>query len=299
MAKKLSTKKLTAIIICAVLLACIAVIFAWQANRVSSLDAVSENSQLIAGTIEAQAANLQKLAMVWGFTKYTHLAFLTGERCWDEELLALIPVVQFADPNDVNDILYEWFVGLGDDGFDNGGSVLLLVPFNEDFHDIWYFEDFIALVENATWLSWAGNTSGEHYHSAALRANRNYLEALAEDDESFGWLHALDKVDKKYMLPLIDMKWLTDESFLGCSLAAIFSRFNEVAVANSAVAPVTFDEIGNSNFSNQCYHSGMDFQDAGYRLLGLFRLYNAIKYFFPYIDIRPLPKLNKCFENLL
>ena len=62
--------------------------------------------------------NLEKLAKVWGFTKYTHYAFISGQRCWDEELLALIPIVYAADPNDVNSILYDWFVGLGEDGFD-------------------------------------------------------------------------------------------------------------------------------------------------------------------------------------
>ena len=29
----------------------------------------------------------------------------------------------------------------------------------------------------------------------------------------------------------------------------------------------------------------MNFQDPGYRLLGLFRLWNAMEYFFPYLDI--------------
>ena len=58
--------------------------------------------------------NLEKLCLVWGYTKYTHPAFLFGEKDWDEELLNLIPVVSEAKAEEVNDILHEWFVSLGE-----------------------------------------------------------------------------------------------------------------------------------------------------------------------------------------
>ena len=70
-----------------------------------------------------QARNLAKLCKVWGFTKYTHMTFLTGERCWDDELLNLITIIRFANEEDVNDILYEWFKSLGNDGYDLGSDV--------------------------------------------------------------------------------------------------------------------------------------------------------------------------------
>ena len=76
---------------------------------------------------DEQIANLHKLCKVWGFAKYTHPAFLLGQTCWDEELLRLIPIIIEAGASDVNGILYEWFVGLGDDEFNNSGSVFLLV----------------------------------------------------------------------------------------------------------------------------------------------------------------------------
>ena len=173
-------------------------------------------------TIEVQAANLQKLAMVWGFTKYTHLAFLTGERCWDEELFDLIPIIRFVSPADVNDILFNWYIGLGDDGFDNVRIIL------------------------------HGNTQ-----------------------------------------PLICMEWLTDEAFLG-NLATVFSRFNGIRVNSRRQAPVMFDQMGTAIFSNQGIHPLMDASDDRYRLLGLFRLWNAMKYYFPYIDI-----IDDCWHELL
>ena len=290
-------------------------IFVWQVNRVSPTNYVSEENVLdyvsdfvfeetpidsaskepspIAGPMEAQTANLQKLAMVWGFTKYTHLAFLTGERCWDEELLELIPIVQFADPENVNDILCDWFIGLGDDEFDNSGSVFLLARLDEVLHENFEFEDLLQLIEGANWLAFVAFVSGANYNSVGLRADKGYLDALAENDEAFGWLHLSDVVDEKYMRLLVDIGWLTDESFLGSSLAAVLSRFNEIPVVDMARAPVTFS-FGLTTFSNQNSHAHMNFGDAGYRLLGLFRLWNAMKYYFPSIDV-----IDDCWDEVL
>jgi len=61
-----------------------------------------------------KAENLEKLCKVWGYTKYTHPAFLLGKKDWDEELLKLIPVVSEAKAKEVNDILHKWFVSLGE-----------------------------------------------------------------------------------------------------------------------------------------------------------------------------------------
>ena len=281
----------------------------WQAGRTTPLDFVSNEvytnqdvthlndfSQnvyidpahcLVIDTMEAQVANLQKLAMVWGFTKYTHLAFLAGERCWDKELLNLIPIVRFAAPEDVNDILYNWFVGLGDDGFDNNGSVFLLAPLNEVLPElgIWDVVDFEDMIKSVDWISKITYKAGVYSTSAVLRADKSQLDTLPYDDEAFSWLHLLEVKDKECIGPLSDMDWLTDESFLGDALVSRFSHFNEVPIIDRTGAPVLFSSYGFSNFSNQNLHPDMDFQDGGYRLLGLFRLWNAMKYFSPYINI--------------
>ena len=277
----------------------------WHTNRTSSSDCVVEEllvsqspspSSIPVGTseppsrtnsIEIQAANLQKLAMVWGFTKYTHLAFLTGERCWDEELLDLIPIVRFANPDDVSGILYSWYVQLGDDGFDENESVFLWVPvsFDQPKLDIMCYADFSEMIEGEEWLSPISSRPGIDYTSIGLRVDKNRLAAIDEDDEIFGWLHTLATIDENYFKSLIDISWLTDESFLCNSLVAVFSRFNETPVLDRAKAPVIFDSLGASNFINQQLHVDMDFGDVEFRLLGLFRLWNAMKYFSPYINI--------------
>ena len=64
---------------------------------------------------DQQYRNLEKLCLVWGYTKYRHPVFLSGQKDWDEELLNLIdPVSEASNDDEVNKILYEWFEGLGD-----------------------------------------------------------------------------------------------------------------------------------------------------------------------------------------
>ena len=70
-------------------------------------------------TVNSQKVeNLEKLCLVWGYSKYRHPAFYTGEKDWDEELLALIPQVQEAKTDkETNQILYDWFESLGQADF--------------------------------------------------------------------------------------------------------------------------------------------------------------------------------------
>lgn len=63
--------------------------------------------------------NLQQLCKVWGYVKYTHPVYLQGQKDWDSELLGLIPFIRTAqNEKEVNAILYNWFVGLGDSDYD-------------------------------------------------------------------------------------------------------------------------------------------------------------------------------------
>ena len=93
-------------------------------------------------TVNSQKVeNLEKLCKVWGYTKYNHPAFLFGEKDWDEELLNLIPVVSDAKADEVNDILHEWFVSLGE--IDYGTNRKGKIP-----------EDAIKFVQaDTSWIS--------------------------------------------------------------------------------------------------------------------------------------------------
>ena len=239
--------------------------------------------------LEIQALNLQKLSMVWGFAKYTRMAFLTGEKCWDEELINLIPIVQFAHPDDVNDILYNWFVGLGYDGYDNNGVVLLRGLMN----DILLYtgldsSQFTNLMSRVGWLSFIPFGYSPNGIAVGFLLSRDTFMVIDENDANLGWLHSLEELDifgdNSHLKSLVDMSWIADESFLGSQLANVLTRFRQISIVDRTNAPVFFTQ-GFSDFSNKNLHVGMDFEDERYRLLGLFRLWNTLKYFYPNIDI--------------
>ena len=165
-----------------------------------------------------EVQNLEKLCLVWGYTKYTHPVFLTGEKDWDEELLKLIPTVSEAKEEEVNDILHEWFVSLGE--IDYGISRPASKP-----------------VES---------------------------EAIVQADTG----------------------WILDETYLGAELSADMQNLGPVPKIDRSRAPVKFNTgQGVPNFKMENTYATCSYQTEEERLLGLFRVWNAIEYYFPYIDI--------------
>ena len=160
--------------------------------------------------------NLEKLCLVWGYTKYTHPAFLFGEKDWDEELLNLIPVVSEAKAEEVNDILHEWFVSLGE--IDYGTSRV----------------------------------------GSSLPEDRLVIQA--------------------------DTGWTKDKDYLGENLTNDLSLLQRVPSINRSKAPVQYGSFV-PDFSNENSYEEMNYADLNYRLLGLFRLWNAMEYHYPYLDI--------------
>ena len=172
-------------------------------------------------TASQQVQNLEKLCLVWGYTKYNHPAFLLGEKDWDEELLNLIPVVFEARENEVNDILHEWFISLGE--IDYGMS-----------------------TPNST-----------------LKEDKLYIQA--------------------------DISWTKDDTYLGKELSEDMQKLGPIPAIYRVNAPVNYtaNSMGTRvpDFSNELLYEDMDYRDQGYRLLGLFRLWNAMEYNYPYLDI--------------
>ena len=166
-------------------------------------------------TVNSQKVeNLEKLCKVWGYTKYNHPAFLFGEKDWDEELLNLIPVVSEAKSDEVNDILHEWFVSLGE--IDYGTSRPGSKPIESE---------------------------------AVVQADTN---------------------------------WILDEAYLGEALSADMQKMGPVPKIDRSKAPVKFS-TGQSvpNFKMENTDAGCSYQTEEERLLGLFRVWNAIEYYFP------------------
>lgn len=171
-------------------------------------------------TDSQKTENLEKLCLVWGYTKYTHPAFLFGEKDWDEELLKLIPVVSEAKAEEVNDILHEWFVSLGEIDY----KTLNRVP------------------------QWA---------------------AAKEEDKSVQ----------------ADMSWI-GEDYLGAELTEDLLQLGPILNIDRSKAPVKFNQEGIADFSNEPTYLDFDYSESSNRLLGLFRVWNTIEYYSPYLDIQ-------------
>lgn len=88
-----------------------------------------------------------------------------------------------------------------------------------------------------------------------------------------------------------DLSWTTDQAYLGESLVTGLSQLKEIpAIRNRSKAPVNFEKspqhgVGLTTFSNEKIYENMDYSDINYRLLGLFRYWNAMEYYYPYLDI--------------
>ena len=251
-----------------------------------------EESPAAINSADAEAANLHKLCKVWGFVKYTHLAFLTGEKDWDEELLGLIPLVQSAEEDEVNDTLYDWFVSLGDDGYDGHGSSYYVIQTKEfpdlsrrDNRQLSDFSNHLDELARNYWLSTISMTREENHTIYTYRIDNNHLQSFLSLTENQNWMHSLTAVTVEEMSTrcMANTIWTTDESYLGARLSAALTRFQEIPIMDLSKAPVTFNDIRACVFSNE---KGSSIIGVENRLLGLFRLWNAIEYYYPYKDIK-------------
>lgn len=173
-----------------------------------------------------EVERLSKLCRVWGYVKYTHPAFLLGERDWDGDLLALIPQVRELETHEeVNALLHQWFADLGEIDYGTDEPV-------------------------AFWTE-------------AAEADR---------------------------LVIVDTSWTTDANYLGEDLAGDLGRLGEVPAISRRKAPVKFMvqngiDVTYPDFKNEALYPDMDFASEEYRLLGLFRAWNVLEYYFPYHDL--------------
>lgn len=181
--------------------------------------------------------DLEKLCKVWGYVKYTHPCFLTGEKIGTAELIALIPQVRQAENSEeTNKILNEWLLSLG---------------------EIKYKTD----ETTALWSS------------------------AKEEDK----------------VVIADTSWVFDQEYLGEELSANMEPLTKpLPDINRFNAPIDFSRYYYTGynqptmFCNEKLYEDMDYSDENYRLLGLFRVWNAMEYYYPYLDI-----LDEDWEDLL
>ena len=90
-----------------------------------------------------------------------------------------------------------------------------------------------------------------------------------------------------------NIDWICKD-YLGEELTEDLSQLGPVPNINRTKAPVKFDEYGVADFSNELSYVDMDYRDSNYRLMGLFRVWNIIEYYFPYLNLT-----DKNWESIL
>ena len=119
---------------------------------------------------------------------------------------------------------------------------------------------------------------------------RQYVESLGEFDYGTDFVDAAwAALGENQRVFLAQTDWRCDAEYLGEELSALLVQFNEIPTIYRGNAPVCSSPSSPDGitvrFDNEPVYQNMDYADDGYRLLGLFRLWNAIEYYYPYADV--------------
>lgn len=83
-----------------------------------------------------------------------------------------------------------------------------------------------------------------------------------------------------------DVAWINDERTLGRALSAQLVAIYKNRSANNVQRYVTLvPGVGNPNFGNEKAYADMPLPDSALRLLGVYRFWNIIAYWYPYRDL--------------
>ncbi len=90
------------------------------------------------------------------------------------------------------------------------------------------------------------------------------------------------KVVKKNVKMEADLVWTDNDTIMGRELVVFLDSLENVIKEEEHYYMQFAANIGNPIHKNENSYSAMSYPDAGYRLLSLFRYWNAIQYYFPY-----------------
>lgn len=150
----------------------------------------------------------------------------------------------------------------------------------------------------------------KYYHPKVVSGDINWdfellrvMPSILEDNSDvnsilYEWVHTLGNetvpgdLEQQYQFsedsiqlsPTTD--WSKDEEYLGTDLSLELSRLLDSNISERKQAYVSFnDESTFPIMHNENPYISMKFDDTGYRLLGLFRYWNIIEYYYPYKDV--------------
>jgi hypothetical protein len=83
-----------------------------------------------------------------------------------------------------------------------------------------------------------------------------------------------------------DTAWIEDENLLGTDLSRALRGIRENRVPRYKQFYVSLGQnVRNPSFDHELGYLRVRFPDPGFQLLGLFRLWNIIEYWYPYRDV--------------
>jgi C-terminal processing protease CtpA/Prc len=150
----------------------------------------------------------------------------------------------------------------------------------------------------------------KYYHPEVVSGNINWdyelfrvmprvLEEGADVNSIlYQWIHSFDSgisigsKERQYQIPqdIIQLRpstdWCRDEKYLGEDLSLELSKLLDTNIIDRENAYVSFKDDSPYPFmENENPYPDMKFDDTGFRLLGLFRYWNIIEYYYPYKDV--------------
>lgn len=150
----------------------------------------------------------------------------------------------------------------------------------------------------------------KYYHPEVISGNVNWdyelfrvMPYILEEDSDvnsilYEWVHSFDSkvpsedTGQQYQIPEDSIQlspstdWCKDEKYLGKNLSLELSSLLDTNISDRENAYVSFKDNSPYQFmENENSYPDMKFDDTGYRLLGLFRYWNIIEYYYPYKDV--------------
>ena len=145
----------------------------------------------------------------------------------------------------------------------------------------------------------------KYYHPKILKGDVNWdyelfrvLPAIiGESDEEevnavlYDWIHKLGTVkeneseEKGEIAQEAGTDWIYDSSYLSPELSSLLINISKSGYIDKNRSYVSFDNIMVPHFTGEESYPDMNYADQGYRMLGLFRYWNMIEYYYPYKDI--------------
>lgn len=112
--------------------------------------------------------------------------------------------------------------------------------------------------------------------------------AAQTDKALFEWINAMgelaegtaESAGEVRLAP--DTAWIADEGYVTKELSEMLVKLSKTYISDRSKAYVSFNEYGFAEYQNEKEYDDMNYADDGYRLLGLFRYWNIVEYYYPY-----------------